>query len=96
MEEEEEEEKEEKEEEEEEEEEVEDDDNIQLRENVLNGFFSQFAHVRASAMLSLLIYEIIKFRARALQRHVLIQSCVKFGKVVQTLKRGTQAESWFR
>jgi hypothetical protein len=69
------------------------DDDIQLRENVLNGFFSQFAHVRASAMLLLLIYKNIKFRARGLQRHVLIQGCVKVGKVIQTLKRGTQAES---
>jgi hypothetical protein len=76
-----------------EEKEEEEDDDIQLRENVLNGFFSQFAHFRGSAILSLLIYEIIKFRARGLQRHVLIQSFVKVGKVVQTLKRGTQAES---
>jgi hypothetical protein len=47
-------------------------------------------------MLSLLIYEIIKFGVRDLQRHVLIPSFVKVGKVVQTLKRGTQTESWSR
>ena len=47
-------------------------------------------------MLSLLIYEIIKFGVRGLQRYVLIPSFVKVGKVVQTLKRGTQTESWSR
>jgi len=67
-------------------------EHIQLREKVWNGFFSQFAHARASAMLSLLTYEIIKFGVRGLQRHVLMPSFVKVGKVVQTLKRGTQTE----
>jgi hypothetical protein len=66
-------------------------EHIQLREK--NGFFSQFAHVRAPAMLSLLLYEITKFGVRGHQRHVLIPSFVKVGKVVQRLKRGTQTES---